>query len=460
MAAVPSSIKAPREPQVNLVPPEVAGRKARNRRVGVIGLTLVLFLMGAIAAGVWAQGVESNAKDKLAAAKADGEELTAKIAKYEYVVQAQTAFESATDASIIAGASEIQWATMTRDIQKRLPMTVNITSITWNPTTLGSSGDADTSPFAVPDVGSIDIVAQTDTWQTAVDLAPALSTVPGLTRPNVLSIVPVDQNGRIVYSVVVNARLTYLALSGHFQPWWNAMRDQNQVLEGLAKVSDDDKDYLLILRLSADFGDTDAKQLAAELQGDVDAIPQWIDQVATLAHLVDRDRIAIDHAATDIYDGVDANEDLAAAQESQNQHIAQLNALTLPLKQFIEASNALYAAQSDVYMAGAKVSAAQLERDAAKRALSEGEDYADERVADAEWALSRAERERDAADARFAEAVSDLSAKRDAAAAAVEAAAAVAPVVVSSAPESTDGDAGGTASDPLPSASPSPEVTP
>ena len=52
MSAVPASIKAAAEPQVNLLPPEVEAKRAQGRQRGMMGLAFVVFL-GMLGLGVF-----------------------------------------------------------------------------------------------------------------------------------------------------------------------------------------------------------------------------------------------------------------------------------------------------------------------------------------------------------------------------------------------------------------------
>jgi hypothetical protein len=221
---IPSSIKAPSEPQVNLLPPEVEARRARGRQRSAVFFVFVLFL-AALGFGVyWAGSQEAAAKDDLQAAQDRGAELAAQIAQYDYVVAMQLELLNAENAKTYVGSTEIDYVTLINGMIEALPDGTTFDQLTWTVMSVDSTDPLVTvlDPFTVPDLGSLVIRGGLPFYVTAADLEEALNGVTGLERTRITMIQSQeDSEGGEHFLFEGTARVNALALSGRFSSAWN-----------------------------------------------------------------------------------------------------------------------------------------------------------------------------------------------------------------------------------------------
>ena len=146
MSNVPVAIRAAIEPQVNLIPPEIAGRKAQGRRTGLIVLAFVALLGLIVAATYLAGTVRSSAQATLDKSVAEKARIETEIASYQYVLDAQAELANATGARLYAGAADVQWDPMLRNIRAALPQGTTIETMEWAPTTIDSATTTRVAP--------------------------------------------------------------------------------------------------------------------------------------------------------------------------------------------------------------------------------------------------------------------------------------------------------------------------
>jgi len=369
MSNVPVAIRAALEPQVNLIPPEIAGRKAQGRRTGLIILAFVA-LLGLIVAATYIAGtVRNSAQATLDQSVAEKAKIETEIASYQYVIDAQTELTNATSARLFVGAADLQWDQMLQNIQGALPAGTKIDTLKWSPTTIDSATNTSVAAvFSVPDVGSIAIAGQSLNAIDIPQLQDSLDAVPGLARARLLTVVPVQpSDGGLIWTFTATVRVTFDALSGHFTDDWLANRDlvrsttffSDQVSRAAADLAAAQAEAVAgVSGAAGRVGDAlksvgenqaslaQAKALGALYKADLDAASKA--QAAVLA--------ATGGAGADVKAAQDV---LTAAQASLATHRDALNAFTKVALKYAGAVRAVSDEQARIAAADAKVTTAQ-----------------------------------------------------------------------------------------------------
>ncbi len=228
MNPVPASIKAPRFPQVNLVPPEIAIKRAKGRqRAGAIAL-LVVFVVALAGAGVYVNMLSVAVDEDLAASQQRNTELQTELARYSDVPRVRAALNNALDARAYAGATDMNYLEMTNRLLAALPEDAVLDVVSYNRVNLTNNPAQDTGPFGRADIGSVSISGWSTSPIPTADLADAFELVVGLERVRVNVPVRAVEEGvlessgggsdAVVYNFELTARLTVEALSGRFAP--------------------------------------------------------------------------------------------------------------------------------------------------------------------------------------------------------------------------------------------------
>jgi hypothetical protein len=234
MNPVPAAIKATREPQVNLLPPEVEARRARGRQRGLIGLAFFAFLL-VLALGVyWASSQESSAKKDLQASVDEGARLQAKIDSYQYVLDIQGELNNARNARTFVGSTDLTYSEILRSISLDMPSGMGVDGMTWSISSVILLAPQSSGPFAEPDIGSISLHGRMDEYVSSADLEERLNSIPGLARARIETVQRQDEEGGQYYAFQGSVRITALAFTGRFGPEWlanQAILDATDALE-------------------------------------------------------------------------------------------------------------------------------------------------------------------------------------------------------------------------------------
>ena len=369
MSNVPVAIRAALEPQVNLIPPEIAGRKAQGRRTGFIVLAFVALLGLIIAATYIAGTVRNSAQATLAQSVAEKAQIETEIASYQYVIDAQTELANATNARLYVGAAEVQWDPMLQSLQDALPEGTTIDTLDWTPTSIDSEASTgEAAIFSVPDVGSIAISGQSLNAIDIPQLQDALDDVPGLARARVMTVVPVQpSDGPLFWTFSASVRITFDALSGHFTDDWLANRDfvrtgsffSDQVTAAQADLAAGQAEVVAGVS-----GATGRVSDALQRIGDNEA---WLAQANALGAVYKADVDAASAAQAKVVaatggsdaDVAAAQDALTAAQASLTTHRDALNAFTKAALRYAGAVRAVSDEQARIAAADATVSTTQ-----------------------------------------------------------------------------------------------------
>ncbi len=224
MSAVPASILAPKAPQVNLIPPEVASRRAAGRARGLIfvGLFLFLVLLGALF--YWANAQKAGAEKDLGAVQAEGSRLQAEIDKFAEVPRVQAELLNTTNARLYAGSTEVRWKPVFDAFQEVIPYWVDINSLNVNVTSATTMVQPPLGLFSHPGVGVLSFTASSLTYPDVAALEAALDSLPFLMDTTIPAVQIVDNDGTIGYSFSGSATITANALDSRFTDEWFAVR--------------------------------------------------------------------------------------------------------------------------------------------------------------------------------------------------------------------------------------------
>ncbi len=168
------------QPQVNLLPPEVAaarGLKAVKRVLGVLVLLVVAACAGAY---VLATLDKSAAMDDLTAAQDETTRLQADIQSYAEVPLVRGQLEDAKLAREMAMSTEVLWQQYYGAITAVLPPTVSINTLVMTQSTPMALPPAPKSPLEEPSIGQIVFTARSATVPDTAAWVDALNSIPGL----------------------------------------------------------------------------------------------------------------------------------------------------------------------------------------------------------------------------------------------------------------------------------------
>jgi hypothetical protein len=385
MSVVPASIKAPVEPQVNLLPPEVVARRARGRRRGLVLLGFVAFIVLAGVSVYLASAQNASAQREWQQAVDAGQELQRQIGTYQYVLDAQAELANASSARTYVGAFDILWTDMVDRIGDGIPAGVAIDSLTITPAGIFGVPEQQLPPFGAPDIGSVELSGVLLPYVTGADLEEALNGVPGLARARVSTEVLEDTNGIAYYTFTATTRLTALAFSGRFSPEWIQRvhrEDATQAFDDILSIANG---KLLQAQLNAENGVEGGQAALEEATTAVEAARAEIYRFDAIIRTIE----GADQSVSDFKDAVAAGE--ADAQAALDAAQMARDTLAYSVDALVEVVRAWSYAQATEVLQEQRVTAAEQWLSdatdavaAAEAAVEEGTPGADDDLRDAE----------------------------------------------------------------------------
>lgn len=227
MNPVPASVKAPRLPQVNLVPPEIALKKARGRQRAVAMVLILLFVLILGAFAFWLETVKSGAEAELEVVNKERDDIQAEMALYSDVPRVKALLENSQAARSYAGATEIDIAEFFDLVLAELTPGSVFDTVSFERTTVDGNAPAATSPFARPDIGEVTFTGWTPTALDVAALTTRLESVPGIESVRTTmatraleeaSFEQATPSTDVVYTFTIVARITVEALTERFAP--------------------------------------------------------------------------------------------------------------------------------------------------------------------------------------------------------------------------------------------------
>jgi hypothetical protein len=227
MNPVPASVKAPRLPQVNLIPPEVGMRRARGRQRSLAIIALVGLVTILIAAGLLVFITKTSLENDLAQAQEDYAKLEREAADYAEVPVVREVLREITEARSYAGATELDYKLFLDEITGEIPDNVIVEEVVFNKVGLEGPGTPAVGAFMRPDVGQVTFRGVSLELIDVTTLVDSFEQIDGLDRVRIVitervvedSVNEADDGEQdVVYDIEIVARLTIMALTGRFAP--------------------------------------------------------------------------------------------------------------------------------------------------------------------------------------------------------------------------------------------------
>lgn len=396
MNEVPGSIKAPSEPQVNLLPPEVEARRARGRQRSAIVLVFVAFL-AALGFGVyWAWSQNAAAQEELQRVIDEGILLDNQIAAYDPVVATMSELANAQNVRTYVGSTEIDFTRIIEDMNAALPSGVIIDEMSWDTVSVTNPVNVtvDQDLSLVPDLGTVSIRGRLPYYVTSAELEEALNSVLGFERARIPSAQRQDteEGERSQYTFDGTVHINAWALTGRFGANWNETYTVTQavnivdrrLLEAEAAVEAADKAH--------DAGVPGASEELAEAKAVRDTAVQDEALVNALTQEVtDATNRALLLTTAVTYEMAGASADLAEVQAELEEMWPVLKDLALAVRAWDEEATTLATIEDRIQAAEDYVDFCQDRVDDAQEAVDEREDGASEALERAQVDLAFAQ---------------------------------------------------------------------
>lgn len=174
---------APALPQVNLLPPEIHAARSLGRTKRWLGIG-VLAVVGAIGVGyMWATFEDRNAKQELADAQRETEQLLTEQRSYSEVLGIIAERDRVLVARSLSTSTEVLWSPYLDAIAEVSPDSVSITSLSYTGATPDTAAAGPADPLQGPSIGTLTFEARAITMPDLADWLDALATVPGFADP-------------------------------------------------------------------------------------------------------------------------------------------------------------------------------------------------------------------------------------------------------------------------------------
>lgn len=236
MSAVPASVGAPRLPQVNLLPPEVEGKRKRSRTRALLIVFLLIFIvfLGLVWFGLlsWRIAVEAQ----LQAEQDRRPALVAELAEYDYVNGVQERYDNALRARNWVGLTDVTWSDYLDAFTSAVPSDVSLESVSVSQAT-AFSGAGTSNPFVTETVGTITFNGYSETLGDVSELQDEIDAISGFgnTAISVTAMGAGADGETLLYTYSGTTQITAEALSGR------TIAEGSQLLEsGDADATEDD----------------------------------------------------------------------------------------------------------------------------------------------------------------------------------------------------------------------------
>ena len=226
MSNLAPSLLVPNAPQVNLIPPEVASRKAAGRARGLVLIVLLLFVAFLMAGFYLTNSQKVAAEQDLAMAVKAGDDLNAEIAKYAEVPLVQTQLANAASARLYAGSTEIRWASLLLRMRAVMPAGIDISATGFTVSSPSAPVAPIVGPFASPGVGTMTFSGTSPTYPDVVALVRAIDSVAGLAGAQIPGVSRVATETEVKYTFSGTATVTVEAFDSRFTDEWFVARSR------------------------------------------------------------------------------------------------------------------------------------------------------------------------------------------------------------------------------------------
>lgn len=227
MSSIPAQYKVPPRPQVNLIPPEVAARRAKSQRRVMFSL-LAFIVVGAIVAGyLWLNTFIHADEARAQAEQQRTAELQAELASLSEVDAVKAKLANADSARKTAAAIEFFWPLILSAVDGAVPDDARIESFTFSAPDFGGDPPGPGSAFDIPGVAGITLTVDVPAASYAIDLENRLNAVPFFDRARATQVWAVRDSGEgggegaiVSYLVEISVTVTYDALMMRHSDLW------------------------------------------------------------------------------------------------------------------------------------------------------------------------------------------------------------------------------------------------
>ncbi|WP_024288213.1 PilN domain-containing protein [Cellulomonas sp. KRMCY2] len=205
-------------PQVNLLPPEIRNRRSLGRVKVRLGLALLIVLLIAAVAFVYAAFTEKAAAEELATTQRQVADLAAQQEEFAEVPRVKSQIDAVATARDLTMATEVLWTEYLRSVQAVTPESVRITTFSTAMPGPLQAPITSTSPLDAVSVGSVSLTGNAATLPDLATWMDALDAIPGLADPTYTTAELTDDDGVISYSIAVTVQVDDNAYALRFVP--------------------------------------------------------------------------------------------------------------------------------------------------------------------------------------------------------------------------------------------------
>ncbi len=168
-----------RQPQVNLLPPEIRAARGLKTVKQLLGLVVVLVLGLCAMAYVFAMLDKGRAADGLAEAQAETTRLQAEQQKYAEVPQVLGQLSTTKTARELGMSTEVLWAPYYGALAAVLPPNVSFDNLAVTQATPMTAAPGPSTPLQALSIGQVQFTARSATLPITADWVDALDSIPG-----------------------------------------------------------------------------------------------------------------------------------------------------------------------------------------------------------------------------------------------------------------------------------------
>ena len=216
MNPVPAAVNAPRTPSVNLLPPEIGERRARQRARFVILLGMGVFVLLLVGAWFFAYSNRQAAESDLALEQDLTTQKQQELASYSYLPALEDQLANSVNARAWVGATDIEWGSQLKAFFSALPKDVRLTNVVVTAASPTAPVMSDGTPLAVVDYGDLSFAGTSAQPVSVSAFQDAIEALPGFANAliQVTTMESNDDTDTVYWTYSGTVRITSNALSG------------------------------------------------------------------------------------------------------------------------------------------------------------------------------------------------------------------------------------------------------
>lgn len=211
-----AALGAPPRPQVNLLPPEIASKRALGRVKGWLFISILVVVLVLGVGYVLAAMGRTQAADDLADTEAEAQRLMQEQTQYAEVPEVKAQITNHIEARLLATATEVLWPQYFRAIQAVLPEGVSITQMQTEMPGPGVATASSGSPLDMPNVGAVSFTAQAKSLPDMASWMDGLNSIEGFGSATYSTATLADNEGVVTYEITVQVRVDERVYANRF----------------------------------------------------------------------------------------------------------------------------------------------------------------------------------------------------------------------------------------------------